>query len=78
MQPREVYFVERKLGWKRRNRALAVARRALPFGVAARAKVAFARGPGSVLAHPIALVDQMVLRHRAVVPKVDVAPIAVA
>jgi hypothetical protein len=77
MQPREAYFVERQLGGKRGHRALAVARRALPFRVAARAKVAFARCPGSVFAYPIAVVHQMVLRHRAVIPKVDVAPIAV-
>lgn len=78
MQPRKAYFVERELGGKRWHRALAVARRALPFRVAARAKVALARCTDSVLAYPIAVVHQMVLRHGAVVPKVDVASIAVA
>jgi hypothetical protein len=61
-----------------RHRPFAVTRRALSFRVATRAEIALTCGAGSVLAKPVAVVDEMVVGHVGLARQVDVAARAIA
>ena len=78
VQSGETDVVERQPRRQRGRGALPMARRALPLGVTARAQVALARRPRPMLAHPVAVVDEVVVGSLSVVPQVDVTSIAVA
>jgi len=70
--------VERQPRGQRGDGALTMARGALPLGMTARAQVALARRPRAVLAHPVAVVDEVIVRSLSVVAEVDVTSVAVA
>jgi hypothetical protein len=78
VQPRETYVVEGEARRQRRNRPLSVARGALAFCVAARAEIASACGARSMLADPVAVVDQVVVGQGALGRQIDVTTVAVA
>lgn len=77
MKPGEANVTKGQFPRQRGDRSLAVARGALPVGVAARAKVPLARRAHSMLSYKIPVVDQVVVRSRSLGRQIDVAAAAV-
>jgi hypothetical protein len=78
MQSREGHGIEREPRRKCGHGADAVASGARPLRVATRAEIARARCSHAVLSYPVAIVNEMVGRWRAVVLEIDVAGVAVS
>ncbi len=79
MEPRQANVVPNgQLPRQRRNRPLAVARRALSLGVAARAEVAGARRTDTVLPDEVSVVNEVIVGGRTLGGQIDVAAAAIA
>ena len=78
VEPGQAHLVERHLRRQGRRRPRAVALRAGALGVAARAEIALAPGAHSVLADPVAVVNEVARRQRVLRGQVHVAAVAVA
>ncbi len=78
MKAREAHVAEGQLPRQGGDGPFAVARGALPIGVAARAEVARARRAHAVLAEEVSVVNEVIVRRRALVAQIDVTLVAVA
>src|SRR5689334_13556430 len=74
VQPRETNLVESETPGERRNEPHSMAARALPFAVARSAEIARSCGPHTVLANPVAVVDEMARRQDLLARQIDVTP----
>jgi hypothetical protein len=78
METREADIVEREPGRQRGDRAHTMAGRAGALAMATRTEVPSARRPHAVFAHPVAIVDKVVLGQRTLRGEVDMATVAIA
>jgi hypothetical protein len=77
MKPGQAHLAQGQLPGKHGDRAHAVARRALPLGVTARAEIALARRAHTVLTDEVSVVNEVVVRRSAFGAHIDVATVAV-
>src|SRR5580700_1545195 len=76
MKPRQADLAQGQLPRQRGDGPLAMARRALPLGVAGRAEVARARRTHAVFADEVSIMDEVVVRRGALGGQIDVATVA--